>query len=323
MARCHALTSTGAADSSHLAAHMTVEAATGVEVAPSELGEGLSAVRLSAPEAQQQMLLSLSKLGQLTPVQAYRVEAGLELFDGLKRVRAARELSWPKVRVEVHTLDAAGAKVRLLRCNAGAGLSELEEAWLVRSLYREDRLTQPQIAVLLQRDKSWVCRRLTLAEGLSDEVTANVRLGLVCARTAVDLARLPRGNQEAVAKVVMRRGMTTRQTQRLVDALLAAPTTQWTELLEQAMTAIPSPPLPKGGEPRRTPGEQLVADAWAMKRIGARLHARLLERSLQSLGEAACGVVARELTELKGALGALTETLQMRLSAQGGPDAVE
>ena len=51
-----------------------------------------------------------------------------------------------ELRVEVHALDAAGAKVRLLCCNASTGLSELEEAWLVRSLYREDRLSQPQIA---------------------------------------------------------------------------------------------------------------------------------------------------------------------------------
>lgn len=114
-----------------------------LELAPNDLGEALSSMRLCPPQAQQEMRLSLSRLGQLTPVQVYRVGASLELFDGLKRLRAARELSWPRLRVEVHALDSAGAKVRLLCCNAGSGLAELEEAWLVRSLYREDRLTQP------------------------------------------------------------------------------------------------------------------------------------------------------------------------------------
>jgi hypothetical protein len=57
-----------------------------------------------------------------------------------------------------------------------------------------------------------VCRRLALAEGLSDELTANVRLGLVPARTAVELARLPRGNQDVVTVVVTQRGLTTHQT---------------------------------------------------------------------------------------------------------------
>jgi hypothetical protein len=114
---------------------MTGDLTASIEVAPSELGESLSAVRLCAPEAQQQMRLSLSRLGQVTPVQAYRMGSDLEIFDGIKRARAARALSWPTMRVEVHALDAPGAKVRLLRCNESCGLSELEEAWLVRSLY--------------------------------------------------------------------------------------------------------------------------------------------------------------------------------------------
>ncbi len=289
-----------------------------LEVAPSELGEALSSMRLCPPQAQQAMQLSLSRLGQLTPVQAYRVGASLELFDGLKRLRAARELSWPKLRVEVHALDTTGAKVRLLCCTAGAGLAELEEAWLVRSLYREDRISQPQIAVLLSRHKSWVCRRLALAEGLSDELTASVRLGLVAARTAVELSRLPCGNQDAVTRVVTQRGLTTQQTAHLVQSLLAAPPEQWPNLLEQVSTP---PPAPKGGAARRTPSEQLVADAWAMKRLAARLHARLLERSLTSLGEPACAVVSGELAELRSTLRALTTTLDARLSVQGASDA--
>lgn len=295
---------------------MTAEVTARIEIDPAELRESLCALRLCPPPAQEEMQRSLAKLGQLTPVQVYRADKGLEVFDGLKRVRAARELAWPSLRAEVHTLDAAGAKVRLLRCNASSGLSDLEEAWLVRALYREDALNQPQIAMLLSRHKSWVCRRLTLAEGLSDELTANVRLGLLSATAAVDLARLHRCNQDAVAERVMRRGLTRRQTARLVDTLLATPKAQWDEVLAQTMTS-PSPPLPKGCEPRRTPGEQLVADAFAMKRLGTRLHARLLERSLESLGAPACATVSRELTSLRGTLHALTQTLDARLGPKG------
>ena len=181
---------------SRMVARVTTQLDISIEVAPSELHESLAAMRLCSPQAQQQMQLSLSRLGQLTPIQVYRVGTSMEILDGLKRARAARELCWPKVRVEVHALDAPGAKVRLLRCNEGAGLSELEEAWLVRSLYRDDALSQPQIARLLSRHKSWVCRRLALAEDLSDELTANVRLGLVSATAVRELARLPRGNQD-------------------------------------------------------------------------------------------------------------------------------
>ncbi len=287
-----------------------------VELAPGELGEALCAMRLCSPQAQQAMQLSLSQLGQLSPVQAYRVGADIEVFDGLKRLRAARELSWARLRVEVHALDAVGAKVRLLRCNAGSSLCELEEAWLVRSLYREDGLTQPQIAMQLGRHKSWVCRRLVLAESLCEELSAGVRLGLVSATAAVELARLQRCNQEPAMRVVTRRGLTTRQSARLVQSLLGAAPEQWPALLERASTPAPPPPA-KGGAARRTPGEQIVADAWAIKRLAARLQARLLERSLPSLGAPACAVVCAELAELRATLAALGITLEARLSVEG------
>jgi len=297
---------------------MTGEATSTMEAAPTEFGEAFSRMRLSSPAAQQRMQLSLSKLGQLTPVHAWRTDTGLELFDGLKRARAARELSWPSLRAEVHELDAAGAKVRLLRCNAGQALCDLEEAWLVKSLYREDKLGQPQIALLLGCHKSWVCRRLALAEALTDEVTANVRLGLLSATAAVELARLQRCNQDEAALTVVRLGLTSRQTARLVEQLLAAPDAAAREQILSA--AALTRPAEKKGVRRRTPAEQLLADALAMKGLSARLHARLLERSVESLGEAA-GVVARELHQLRGVLTSLGETLDRRLVARGVVDA--
>ncbi len=193
---------------------MTSESTGCVEVALDELGTSLCALRLCTPKALEAMQLSLSKLGQLTPVSVCRADTNerLEIFDGIKRWRAAVAQSWPTLRVEVHSLDMVGAKVRLLWCNAATGLTALEEAWVVRSLYRTSKVTQPEIALLLSRDKSWVCRRLMLAESLSDELMANVRLGLLSATAAVELSRLQRCNQDAAARAVMRRGLTTRQT---------------------------------------------------------------------------------------------------------------
>src|SRR5690606_38108614 len=91
------------------------------------------------------------------------------------------------------------------------------------ALYREDGLSQPEIGRLMGHDKSWVNRRLALAEALSDELQADLRLGLVDATTGRELARLPRDNQREIATVVQRCGLTTRQTRTLADAWLAAP----------------------------------------------------------------------------------------------------
>lgn len=286
--------------------------ATAIEVAPEEVGEALLAVRLCVPEAQLEMRRSLSVLGQLTPVQVYREGGKLELIDGFKRLHAARAMSWPRLRAEVQRVDAAGAKVRLWRCNAGAGLSEIEEAWLVRALYRDDKLTQPQIGQLLRRHKSWVCRRLMLAESLTDGVTADVRLGLLSATAAAELSRLQRCNQDEAAQAATRRGLTSRQVVRLVDGLLGAPG----ELERKELLEVGTAEAGRidGGARRRTPGEHLAADAFAMKRLSVRLHARLLERSLASLGAEAAALAARELAELKAALSALVITLEQRLT---------
>lgn len=121
-------------------------------------------------------------------------------------------------------------------------------------------------------------------------------------------------------RVVTQRGLTTRQTARLVQSLLGAAPEQWPALLERASTPA-LPPPPKGGAARRTPGEQIVADAWAIRRLAARLHARLLERSLRSLGAPACAVVSAELVELHATLAALGTTLEARLSVEGGSHA--
>ena len=290
--------------------------ATAIEVAPDEVGEALLEVRLCVPEAQLQMRKSLSKLGQLTPVQVYREGGKLELIDGFKRLHAARAMSWSSLRAEVQRVDAAGAKVRLWQCNAGAGLSEIEEAWVVRALYRNDKLTQPQIGQLLMRHKSWVCRRLMLVEGLSDAVTADVRLGLLSASAVRELARLPRGNQDEAAQAATSRGLTSRQVMRLVDALLGATDeVERTRLLAPAARVEPAA-SDAGVARRRTPGEHLAADAFAMKRLSVRLHARLLERSLASLGAEPAVIAARELAELKAALTALGITLEQRLAEQ-------
>jgi len=58
-----------------------------------------------------------------------------------------------------------------------------------------------------------------------------------------------------------------------------------------------------------------------MKRLVVRLQARLLERSLTSLGAPACAVVCGELAELRSTLGALITTLDARLIVQGASGA--
>ncbi|MHB8817031.1 MAG: ParB/RepB/Spo0J family partition protein, partial [Steroidobacteraceae bacterium] len=108
-----------------------------------------------------------------------------------------------------------------LKCNqARPGLCEIEEAWIVRSLIREQGLRQVQVGDLLGRDKSWVSRRLRLAEALEPALQDDVRLGLLSATAARELSRLPRGNQPRAAEAVREHQLTSRQSAQLIERLL-------------------------------------------------------------------------------------------------------
>ena len=83
---------------------------------------------------------SLDQYGQLAAVTLFAERDGLQMIDGFKRVRAARALGWATVVARIDDVGAVDAKLRLRELHDRRGLTELEEAWLVRSLYREDRL---------------------------------------------------------------------------------------------------------------------------------------------------------------------------------------
>ena len=65
-----------------------------------------------------------------------------------------------------------------------------------------------------------------------------------------------------------------------------------------------------------TPGEAIIADAAVISSRAARLHARLLERPLASLGAEAEQLVRRQLGELRGVIGALHQRLTHMLDVE-------
>jgi ParB/RepB/Spo0J family partition protein len=165
---------------------VTGPTASEARIAVVELGDRFGQLRLCEAQQLAAMRHSLGRYGQLQPVVAFRDESRqLEVLDGLKRLRAARALGWPELWVSVADVSSVDAKVWLLELHQCHGLTELEEGWLVRSLHRDDGLSQGAIAQRLGRRKSWVCRRLLLVEGLEAAVQTDVRLGLLKPRAAV------------------------------------------------------------------------------------------------------------------------------------------
>jgi ParB/RepB/Spo0J family partition protein len=196
------------------------------------LGERYRRYRLADAHAEQAMAQSLARWGQLTPVVVCQREEQWQIVDGFKRLAAARRLDWPSLWVRrLATDDERTVKAALYGLNLGHHLHELEEAWLVQALVREDGLSQVEVAELLGRHKSWVCRRLALLEKLSAEVRSDLDVGVLSPSLARQLVRLPVGNQAAVLAVARREALTVVEVQGVVDLWLGAVTTMQQELL--------------------------------------------------------------------------------------------
>lgn len=187
------------------------------------IGERYRRYRLPDAAAEAAMASSLSRYGQLSAVAACLREERPEVLDGFKRVAASKTLpAITSLQVRLVVVDEPTAKAIILGLNGiGGRMKELEEAWIVQALVREDGLTQLQVAELLQRHKSWVCRRLALLERLSEECREDLRLGLLSPTMARQLTRLPAGNQREVVAAARREHLTAAEVHGVVDLVVA------------------------------------------------------------------------------------------------------
>jgi ParB-like chromosome segregation protein Spo0J len=208
---------------------MTSVEGTFLEIPLSEIGESYGRLRLVHPQADASMVDSLRKFGQIFPVV---VTQRYELIDGFKRVRALKRLGFERVTARVLALSVHGLKAAMIYLNWKKGpICDLEEGMVVHSLCREDGLNQVEVAVLLGRHKSWVCRRLSLIERLCDEALEHMRLGLIHAGIGRELARLPRGNQQAALRTILKYRLCSRESARLVSLLLEHAGWDWQNIL--------------------------------------------------------------------------------------------
>ncbi len=203
------------------------------------LGERYRRYRLSDPAAEDALAWSLRQYGQASPVVVCLRDGSPELLDGFKRRLAAPRAGLRTLSARVVEADETWAKAAIYGLNrTGNQPSELEEAWIVQALVREDGLTQVQAAQLLGHHKSWISRRLALLERLCDEAKAELRLGLLPPSLARQLARLPVGNQPAVLNTARRESLTAVEAGGIINLLRGASGEQEAFILQRPREAL-------------------------------------------------------------------------------------
>jgi ParB-like chromosome segregation protein Spo0J len=181
------------------------------------------------------MARSLERYGQLSPVVVCRRQERYELIDGFKRLGAARTLAgFSHLSARLLEADERAAKAAIYGLNrAGGRTRELEEAWIIQALVREDGMTQVEVAELLGRHKSWVCRRLALIERLGPKAKDELRVGLLSPTAARQIVRLPEGNQAEVLEATRREALSTAELAGVVDLWLGCAERRQQEYLLQ------------------------------------------------------------------------------------------
>lgn len=285
-----------------------------------EIGEGYGSLRLVNPRAEEQMRGSLERYGQMSPVVVCRgADGGYELLDGFKRLRASRRLERPTLRARVLEVGARAAKAAVLCLNwISRSVSDLEEGWVVHALCRDDGLSQVEAGLLLGRDRSWVSRRLSLVERLSDEAQSQLRLGLITGTIGRELARVPRGTQERVLESITEHGLGSREVSTLVELLREADRTEQERLLRAPREALSA--RGKGPAVVRDPrlseaGNQLLADLSRMEHACARVVSTVGIKGLSRLRSGDLLVLAPTLGQAQRAGRRASEVLGEALSA--------
>ena len=176
--------------------------------------------RIRKPESLLPLVRSLEKWGQLRPVSVVSCAPPVHiLVDGYLRVDALKHCGHDMVLAEIWLCSEMEALLQVLRREQERRWEAFEEASLIRELHERYELSQDKIARLLGKDKSWVCRRLSLLCSLPDEVLKAVRSGQLstwaAGRIMAPLARANPEHAKALTRTLSQEHLSTRQLENL------------------------------------------------------------------------------------------------------------
>jgi len=174
------------------------------------------------PEALQELADSIRAQGIVQPIVVRPEGNHFELVAGERRWRAAQLAGLQKVPALVRELDArSAAAIALIENIQREDLNPLEEAQAFLRLIEEFDLTHQQVAESVGRSRAAVSNLIRLLD-LAEPVKQQVNKGLLDMGHARALLALIRHDQVEVAKLVINRGLSVRETEQLVKKTLAA-----------------------------------------------------------------------------------------------------
>ncbi|MGD2021511.1 MAG: ParB/RepB/Spo0J family partition protein [Thiohalocapsa sp.] len=233
------------------------------------------------PDALRELADSIASQGVLQPIVVRPVADGdYEIIAGERRWRASQQAGLADIPVVVREVDEQTAlAIALIENIQREDLAPLEEAGALQRLQEEFGLTHQQVAEAVGKSRTTVTNLLRLLE-LGDEVKSLLDAGRLEMGHARALLGLKGDTQTLAARQVVARGLSVRETERLVRRLQGE----------------------EGGRPRhnsqaQSPDIRQLQDDLA-ERLGARV---AIQHSAKGTGKLV--IAYNSLDELDGILG--------------------
>ena len=173
-------------------------------------------------ESLQELADSIGVQGIVQPIVVRPEGSHFELVAGERRWRAAQLAGLQKIPAVIRELDSkAAAAIGLIENIQREDLNPLEQAQGFLRLIEEFDLTHQQVADSVGRSRAAVSNLLRLLD-LAEPVKQQVNRGLLDMGHARALLALIRHDQIEIAKLVVNRGLSVRETELLVKKTLAA-----------------------------------------------------------------------------------------------------
>lgn len=171
--------------------------------------------RLQRPEMVSSLAASIENSSPISPVVTVKEgDFSFVLIDGYLRVRALSRCGKDTVLTEIWPCKEWEAILRVLMRTQERKWQALEQALMIRELRERHNLCQVEIAHLMGRHQSWVSRRLSLLDALSEDIVELVQKGCIsswaAARVLAPMARAIPEHAKTLADKLVKEPISTR-----------------------------------------------------------------------------------------------------------------
>ena len=175
------------------------------------------------PTEMESLTASIASHGLLQPVVVRRVDDGYQLIAGERRLRAAKQAGWTEVPANIiEADDRQTAELAIIENLQRKDLNPLEKAASFQRYLEQYGCTQEELASRLKLDRSTIANLIRLLE-LPDAVQEALRDGKITQGHARALLPLGEEHEQVdFCRRIQREGLNVRQTESLVQEIIAA-----------------------------------------------------------------------------------------------------